>query len=388
MPPLPGAAGPGAGVLPQDRLLQGHHLRRRVDPELPGQDGAELAERAQRLALRAGLVLREGEQLPAALAQRRGAHQGLRLGEHLAGPPAAQQRVDLQLLGLQAQLVEPPGRPAGGRPVGEVGEGRPAPQGEGLVSRKATRSVSPSVSSSRARVTWASNSWRVDVVGGHGQDVAVGRRLDRLGAQHLAEPDDAGLQVLGRRRRWVVAPDRVDQLVGAHRLSRPRGQGLQYDSVVGAETSRAVDGQRTEDLDPHPARVLGAREAGQRRRIPGLYRSCAGRVPAGGQLDTSSRPAREPASPGDRHEPHQEHRRRRGRRRRPQPRRRAAATWSRPPTTSARRSTRRRPAPKGPTWDHPNRMDFGDGKATLPAKPKPSTDDNPSRLNFGDNGRG
>ena len=45
-------------------------------------------------------------------------------------------------------------------------------------------------------------------------------------------------------------------------------------------------------------------------------------------------------------------------------------------------------APKGPTWDHPNRMDFGDGKVTLPAKPKPSTDRNTARLDFGDNGRG
>ena len=49
---------------------------------------------------------------------------------------------------------------------------------------------------------------------------------------------------------------------------------------------------------------------------------------------------------------------------------------------------KKRPAPKGPTWDHSNRMDFGDGKATLPAKPRPTSDDNPSRLNFGDSGRG
>ena len=45
------------------------------------------------------------------------------------------------------------------------------------------------------------------------------------------------------------------------------------------------------------------------------------------------------------------------------------------------------PAPKGPIRDHTNRMDFGDGQATLPAKPKPSKDTNPSRLDFGDNGR-
>jgi hypothetical protein len=46
------------------------------------------------------------------------------------------------------------------------------------------------------------------------------------------------------------------------------------------------------------------------------------------------------------------------------------------------------PAPKGPTWDHAGRMDFGDGEATLPAKPKSSTDRNTSRLDFGDDGRG
>lgn len=45
------------------------------------------------------------------------------------------------------------------------------------------------------------------------------------------------------------------------------------------------------------------------------------------------------------------------------------------------------PAPKIPVRDHANRMDFGDGEATLPAKPKPSRDDNASRLDFGDNGR-
>lgn len=45
------------------------------------------------------------------------------------------------------------------------------------------------------------------------------------------------------------------------------------------------------------------------------------------------------------------------------------------------------PAPKGPVRDHTNRLDFGDGRATLPAKPTPSRDANASRLDFGDNGR-
>lgn len=48
------------------------------------------------------------------------------------------------------------------------------------------------------------------------------------------------------------------------------------------------------------------------------------------------------------------------------------------------------PAPRVPAWDHASRMDFGDGEATLPAKPKAKTrvDRNPSRLDFRDDGRG
>ena len=46
-------------------------------------------------------------------------------------------------------------------------------------------------------------------------------------------------------------------------------------------------------------------------------------------------------------------------------------------------------APEIPVRDHANRMDFGDGEVTLPAKPRSKswTDRNPSRLDFGDNGR-
>ncbi|HSU03857.1 MAG TPA: hypothetical protein VLK03_15000 [Nocardioides sp.] len=45
------------------------------------------------------------------------------------------------------------------------------------------------------------------------------------------------------------------------------------------------------------------------------------------------------------------------------------------------------PVPKGHVRTNPNRMDFGDGKATLPAKPKAPRDHNRSRLDFGDDGR-
>lgn len=56
--------------------------------------------------------------------------------------------------------------------------------------------------------------------------------------------------------------------------------------------------------------------------------------------------------------------------------------------TSVEKKTKS-PAPEQPVRDHAGRMDFGDGEATLPAKPRSKswTDRNPSRLDFGDNGR-
>ena len=44
------------------------------------------------------------------------------------------------------------------------------------------------------------------------------------------------------------------------------------------------------------------------------------------------------------------------------------------------------PAPKGPVKTNPNRLDFGDGEAKVPAKPRAPKDNNSSRLDFGDNG--
>ena len=55
-----------------------------------GQDRLELPDRAQRLALLPGVVLRQGQQHPAAFTQRGGADQDLRSGQDLAVPPGSQ----------------------------------------------------------------------------------------------------------------------------------------------------------------------------------------------------------------------------------------------------------------------------------------------------------
>ena len=94
------------------------------------QDPLELVDRVQRLALLPGLVLRAGQQHPAALTQRRSADQDLRLGEDLAVPPGPQQSIDPELLGLQAQLGQPGAGRNGRLPTLQVSEGLPLPQGQ------------------------------------------------------------------------------------------------------------------------------------------------------------------------------------------------------------------------------------------------------------------
>ena len=60
-----------------------------------------------------------------------------------------------------------------------------------------------------------------------------------------------------------------------------------------------------------------------------------------------------------------------------------------PPVSDIGKSVEKKaPAPKAPVRTNLNRMDFGDGEVTLPAKPRPSIDHNAARLDFGDNGRG
>ena len=124
------------GVLTQDRLLEGGDLRRRVDAQLTSEDRAELPDGAQRLALGTRAVLGQGEELPTALPHRGGTDHLVGAGEGLAGVAATELRVQQELLGIPAELLETIGLPLGGRPLGEVREGPPAPQLERLLQQE------------------------------------------------------------------------------------------------------------------------------------------------------------------------------------------------------------------------------------------------------------
>ena len=82
---------------------------------------------------------------------------------------------------------------------------------------------------------------RVDV-----QPVAAGRRLDRVagGGERLAQPHHVGLHRLGRARRGIVAPHRVDQRLEPARRARA-GRRATPTGVGAADRRRATAARRT-----------------------------------------------------------------------------------------------------------------------------------------------
>ena len=115
-------------VLAQHRLVQPPQLRARFDADLLDQGGARLPVGLERLGLAARAVEREHPLRVQALAQRLPREQGLELRQHLAVTPGVEVLVDRDLERSCAQLLEAPDLRSGEGLVGDVGQGRAAPQ--------------------------------------------------------------------------------------------------------------------------------------------------------------------------------------------------------------------------------------------------------------------
>ena len=93
---------------------------------------------------------------------------------------------------------------------------------------------------------------RVDVQpvsGRHGlQDLAADIR------QRAPQPHHVGLDRLARARRWIIAPERVDDHIDGHGPTRPAGEQRQQPPAVGAShvqlLARVLHGQRAEHAHP------------------------------------------------------------------------------------------------------------------------------------------
>lgn len=128
-------------------------------------------------------------------------------------------------------------------------------------NRYAARSGSSRANSSRARGHHPLEALRIDLIGRHRQEVTASGRLDRIRTQRLAESHHAALQVLGRRARRLVVPQRIGQLVGAHRLAGPGRQCSQDHPVTGRQVRVAIDIEWAEDVDTHVVKVGASRSS-------------------------------------------------------------------------------------------------------------------------------
>ena len=190
----------------------------------------------------------------------------------------------------------PASRRAGGHSARSV-KAAPAPQVERLLQQERGAVRLTQRAAARGPVaTSASNRWASTSSARARQPVAVAGGLDGVGAERLAQPDDARLEVLVRRGRRDVAPERVRQLVGRDGASLTDGQGLEYDTVAGTETSRAVHGQRAEDLDAHALHGAPRRRRTSTLRIPDGYRRRARRIPARRTVSVVGQPGPAPPS--------------------------------------------------------------------------------------------
>ena len=253
-PGLAGATGtdhrrqPAAGEHPDDPLGLG------LSPEEAGQPGAQpgasadgwlgagdvLAQQRQvELAQRGGGVgaegVREGAPEPLVGGQRlrgaagggQGAHQlagellakGVRagavleLGDHVGGVTQSQVRVDPGGEGVEPLLVEPGGQRDRVLAVVRVGEGRSAPQVEGLGERRPGRRRVAGGQEVPTSAGQPSEPLGVDGVARDGEPVALVRLLDHgRVAQGAAQPGDQRLEGADGVGGRVLAPDRVDEL--------------------------------------------------------------------------------------------------------------------------------------------------------------------------------
>ena len=186
----------------------------------------------------------------------------------------------------QNQLVEP--RPFGIKKacIGEVGQRLAAAQPECLAQgggcvRGLARLGQPAAL--RHQLLEADD---VDLIGPGGQGIAGFGGEDRGRSEGAAQLADLGLQRVGRVGRLPVAPQHVDQPVGADRLARAQGEQGQQGPLLGPADryrhARVFGFELAEQPDLREATIGPASAPRQRQAqachsiMPGTRRSAGG----------------------------------------------------------------------------------------------------------------
>ena len=170
-------------VLLQHRLLEARPARAPGRSPVRWRARAGAVQRPQRLALPAGLVLGGGEQRPPPFPQRRLGHPGLGFGQHVAVAARLERRVEAELLGVEAELLEASRLDPARVPAVEIAQ-RPAPPQSQRFGRQVR---GPFRFAQRQQLAGSTHEalepLRVDGLTGDDQPVAVGHGLDGVGAR-------------------------------------------------------------------------------------------------------------------------------------------------------------------------------------------------------------
>ncbi len=180
----------------------------------------------------------------------------LDLGDEAGVASASEVHIDPVLERGEVRPLEPCDLGMGKRLVPEVGQRSPAPQAErGLeewsrLVRRPPRGVRDE----------PLEPARVELVDTDAHEVPGRPRDEHAFAEHLPQLRDVALDHLHRRRRWLLAPERLAQAIDRNRLVRVEEQNREQCALLRAgerKHSIAVDDlEWAEDavLQPHSAR--------------------------------------------------------------------------------------------------------------------------------------
>ena len=265
----------------QDRLLEALQRLTRLQAELLHQLRSRQPVGLERLRLAIGPVEREHQLAAQPLPQRVLADEPLELAHQVGVAAVLEVGFDPLLESRQAQLLEP--RDLGLREalVGQVGECRPAPEGErlmellGALARAAPGLMDEPLEAGQVGLL------RPDV-----KHVSGRPGGEPVVAQLLAQSRDMHLEALGRRGRRLVAPQLVDQAVGGeHLIGVQQEEGQERARLDSAERERPAllnHFERAKEAEVHVGPLQVARPY---HRTPGSAKGAVRappRAPSGG----------------------------------------------------------------------------------------------------------
>ena len=192
----------------------------RVDPELLEQGRSSLAIHLEGLGLTPRAIEREHELAAQPLAQRMLGHEGLELADEVVVAAEREVGVDPALERRDAKLLELEDRRLGERLVGEVGEGRSAPQRERLAQLVGCDSVVRCRERATTVLDEPLEVMGIDRVGLDLDRVSAGLRHEDVGREHAAQPRHESGERVRRRLGRMVAPQILDQAIARNDLVR------------------------------------------------------------------------------------------------------------------------------------------------------------------------